>query len=209
MKIIVKKKDGDALFVIGILILTALGIYWIATPYFQPNPFNTFYKISDIYDDPIYMKFHWVTDNELQVGKPIKLSVEIRELPYTNQSKPIPNIEIRFNENELNYLHVDEGRLGNKIYEKDYLTFKRGSENNVFISEPIGIRFIVPTDISVDFCDSTLDPECTKIKNIIHPAPHDLAVQILTNQIGIALSFVIVGFSGVMIWLNFRKEMTD
>ena len=114
-----KKKNGNTLLIAGISILVALGIYWIVVPYAQPNPFNTFYKVSDIYDDPIYMKFHWITDNELQVGKPIKLSVEIRELPYTNQSKPIPNIEIRFNENELNYLHVDEGRLGNKIYEKD------------------------------------------------------------------------------------------
>ncbi len=209
MKITVKKKTGNILLIVGISIIVALGINWIVGPYVQLNPFNTFYKIPDIYDEPFYMKFHWITDNELQVGKPVKLLVEIRELPYTNQSQPIPNIEIRFNANELNYLHIDEDRLGNRIYEKDYLTFEPDWENKIFTSDEIGIRFIVPTDISVDFCDDTLKPQCTKIENIIHPAPHDLAVQIVNNQIGIAVSLVIAGFSCVIIWLNFRKTMTD
>jgi len=205
-----KKKTGKRLFIAGIITLGIIGAILIGSPYFLPNPFNTFYKISDIYEEPIYLKFHWITDNELQVGKTIKLSAEIRGLPYTNQSKPIPTIKIRFNERELNYLHVDEDRLGERTYEKDYLTFVPNWEKNIFESaEDIGIRFIVPTDISVLYCDDTLEQICKKIEKIIHPAPHDLAVQIRNNQIGIAVSLVIAGFSCVIIWLNFRKELTD
>ncbi len=204
-----KKIVGNFLLIEAISIIVALGISWILIPYVEPNPFNTFYKVSDIYDEPIFIKFHWFQDNELQVGKPIKLMAEIRDLPYTNQSQPIPNIEIRFNENELNYLHADENRLGNRTYEKDFLSFVPDWENKVFTSDEIGIRFIVPTDISVDFCDNKLEPECKEIKNIIHPAPHDLAIQIVNNQTGIALSLVVAGFSCVIIWLNFRKTMTD
>jgi len=195
---------GGSLFVIFLL-----GVIWILAPYFLPYAFTTFAKVSGIYDEPITIKINWESENELQVGKPVKLSMELRDLPYSNSSIPLEDIIIRFDERDLNYLHPEEPRIGDRTYNKDFLTFIPDWEGGIFISDEIWIRFIVPTDISVQFCDPNLKSECTKIEKIIHPAPHDLAIQIKNNQIGIAISLVIASFSILIIWTRLREKMEN
>lgn len=203
-----KKIAGTALFLVGIGIIIVIGFVLIGLPIIQPYQFVTFAKVSGVYDEPFYMKFFWDTENELQIGKPVRLSAELRGLPYINASEAPKEIILRFNESELNYLHVDEDVLGDRVYEIDYLSFKPNWENHVFEADEIGIRFIVPVDISAQYCDYNIGNECTKIENIIHPAPHDLAIQIQNNQIGIAVSLVIAGFSCVIVWTNFSRRLS-
>ena len=182
---------------------------WILVPYFLPYPFSTFAKVSGIYDEPIIIMINWESENELQVGKPVKLSMELRDLPYSNSSIPLEDIIIRFDERDLNYLDPNEDRTGDITYNKDFLTFTPDWESGIFKSDEIRIRFIVPTDIAVEFCDPNLTSECTKIEKIIHPAPHDLAIQIQNNQIGIGVSLVIASFSIVIIWNRLRDKVDN
>lgn len=191
----------------GLVVIFVLGIVWILIPYYTPYPFTTFAKVSGIYNETITIKINWEPENELQVGKPIKLSMELRDLPYSNATTPLEDIIIRFDERDLNYLHPDESRTGDITYNKDFLTITPDLESGLFKSDEIWIRFVVPIDISVQFCDPNLKSECTKIEKIIHPAPHDLAIQIQNNQIGIAVSLVIASFSIVIIWSRLRDKM--
>ena len=69
----------------------------------------------------------------------------------------------------------------------------------------IKIRFIIPENIHLNFCDSNLG-KCMQVDKIIHPAPHDLAVQIDTNRIGIGISLLVAIFSCIIIWSKIRPE---
>jgi len=194
---------------VGVPIILFFGILLILIPIITPYPFTTFTKVSGIYDETITIKINWEPEDELQVGKPTKVSMELRDLPYRNFTLPLEDITIHFDERDLNYLHPDEPRTGDITYDKDFLTFTLDGNSNYVESDYIWIRFIVPTDIAVKFCDPNLKSECETIEKIIHPAPHDLAIQIRNNQIGIAVSLIIASFSLVIIWNNLHQKKHD
>lgn len=199
-----RRKLSDISLGIGLGIFLILGIIWIAIPYNENYQFVTVVKNSDIYDEPIFLILHWETEDELQVGKPIKLFAEIEGLPYS-LNETSKNIEIVFNEEEMNFFKIEED--DSIYYFKDRLTFKPDS-NGKFISDAMNFRFIVPKDISIDYCDYNL-PNCVEMKNIIHPAPHDLAVQLDTNRIGIGVSLVVASFSSIVVWSRLRDIKND
>ena len=201
-----KRKIADSLLIASLFIFFVLGIGLIVYPIVTPYSFVTVSKNSNIYDEPIKFTFHWKTEDELQVGKPIILWIEIQGLPYSESNPPSKNIEILFNENELNYYKIDDS-LDGKFYSViDKIKFRSEWDKNIFTSDKFGIRFIIPTDVSVEFCDYNLKGECSLIENVIHPAPHDLALRIENNRIGIGVSLVVAAFSSLVIWSILRPK---
>lgn len=59
------------------------------------------------------------------------------------------------------------------------------------------------------FCDYNLENSCTNLENVIRPAPHDLAVQIDTNRIGLAVSLLVLILSIVIVWSTFRNRFVE
>jgi len=185
--------------ILGLVIAVVLytGYNLIYLPFVDDYNFETITKVSkEIYPEPIYLKFNWTTIDELQVGNDVDISLIVTGLPHSyNDTK---NISLEFNEKYLNFW--DE--FSDKPLPYNMLILKPNEEKNYFYSEPIKIRFIVPTDVPATFCDENI-PTCFEIENIIHPAPHDLEVQIETNRIALGVSLMLVILSSVIVWYKF------
>lgn len=196
------KKSDKSLIAVGIA-LAVLGILLIGIPALAPFDEKTVTKVSGIYENPIFLTFHWITADEIQVGEKITIDIQLRGLPYT-ENMTLNDIEIHFKEEQLNYWSYDGDIKNNEIRKIDFVVLKYDRNNDVFKSDPIDIRFIIPTDISIELCDYNLEEPCNEIKNIIHPASFDLRERILTNRIALTFTLVVAGLSVVGIWSKFR-----
>ena len=196
---------ADISFIIAIFILGIFFIVEIIVPAYYDYEFVTVTKFSDFYEKPIFLSFHWAVEEQLQVGKLVSIWVEIRDMPYTEDNPPQEKIQLKFNEDQLNFWTNDTDNKNNGISYIDTHTFKPDWKKNVLRSNEIDIRFIVPVDISVELCDGNI-PKCMEIKNIIHPAPYDLSAQLESNRISSALSFIVLGLSFVIIWATLRPK---
>jgi len=196
-----KKRLADVGLIIAIGIVAYLGYEWIYVPFTTDYSFETITKVSNEYANPIHITFHWVTEDELQVGKDIDIDITVKGLPYTQENEPLEKITLEFDEIYLNFW--DE--YSDQPLPSNLLVLQSNWENNSFVSDPIKIRFIVPTDVPVEFCDYNI-PKCFEIPNIIHPAPHDLAVQLQTNRVGLGLSLMLALLSSVIIWSRIKFD---
>lgn len=201
-KRIVKK---DVPFIAAFGIISFLFLFFIIVPFITPYDFVTITKVSEQYPEPIYFTFHWVTEDELQVGKLITFDAKLRGLPYTPADLPLQDIELKFDERQLNYWSNKRDTQNNEILQYDFLIFRPNWENEFFETGEIDIRFIVPTDIRLEFCDQNI-PNCFFIENVIHPAPYDLYVQIETKRVAIGITFAIAIFSCLIIWTRIKRS---
>lgn len=195
--------DSTLVIVIAIVVLTANELVY--KPLTESYSFKTVVKISNQYDQPIYFTFQWETEDELQVGKLVTFNSTITGLPYSVADEPLKEIEIKFDERHLNYWNDIMDSAGNEILQNDSISFKPFWNETSFKSEKINVRFITPIDISLDFCDYNI-PQCYKIDNVIRPAPHDLAVQIETNRIGLGITLALASFSSAIVWARLRPN---
>lgn len=200
-----KQGIADIALFIVIIIIVNYTFDLVYKPWVEDYEFKTVYKLSDEYEQPIYFTFNWKTEDELQVGKPVTFWSELRGLPYTNTTESLKEITLNFDERQLNYWSYEGDKINNEILDKDSIIFQPYWEENVFISDKVVVRFILPTNISLKFCDRN-QGECIILEDIIHPAPHDLAVQIDTNRIGLGLTLVLAGFSCTIIWARLRPS---
>ena len=201
----IKQIISDFSLFIAIIIL---GYYFneeIIIPANSDYEFVTVTKFSDFYEKPIFLSFHWAVEEQLQVGKLVSIWAEIRDMPHTEDNPPQEKIQLKFNEDQLNFWTNDTDNKNNGISYIDTLTFKPDWKTNVLRSNEIDVRFIVPVDISAELCDENI-PKCMEIKNIIHPAPYDLSAQLESNRISSALSLIVVGLSFVIIWATLRPK---
>jgi len=196
-----KHLASDLVLIAIIAIVTYLGYEWIYVPFVTTYNFETITKVSSEYSNPIYITFHWVTEDELQVGKDIDVDATVKGLPYLSTNKTLEKITIEFDEIYLNFWDADS----NEPLSSNLLLLEPNWNENSFNSKPIKIRFIIPTDIPAEFCDYNI-PKCFEIPNIIHPAPHDLAVQLQTNRIGLGISFMLAVLSSVIVWSRIRFD---
>lgn len=176
-------------------------------PLTEPYKFKTVTKVSEQYDQPIYFTFEWETADELQVGNLVKFSSEIRGLPYSESDEPLKDIILKFDERQLNYWSYENDKVNHGILQKDSIIFQPIWKENVFRSDEVDIRFIIPTDIALEFCDMNVQ-RCMLIENVIHPAPHDLEVQIETNRIGLGLTLALAAFSCTIVWSRLRPHQS-
>ena len=200
-----RKITADGCLAIAILIIIYFTNELVFIPLNEPYSFETVAKVSEQYPQPLYITFQWETADELQVGKLITFGAEIRGFPYTIEDEPLEKIEFKFNERHLNYWNEESDIDKNIVLEHDSIELIPDWDKNVFRSQKIDIRFIIPTDITLELCDQNIQ-ECILIENIIHPAPHDLAIQVETNRIGIGVSLLIVVFSSVIVWSKLRPK---
>lgn len=85
--------------------------------------------------------------------------------------------------------------------------FKLGIwKNDTLTSEKIPLRFIVPKDIPMEFCDYNIEPSCRIIQDVIHPASFDLADRIKNSRITITASLVILSLSSIIVWYRFSEK---
>ena len=201
----IKQVIADVLLGVAIIILVYYFNEEIIVPTNSDYEFETVTKFSDLYEKPIFLTFYWTVEEQLQVGKLVSIFAEIRDMPYTPDDMPLREIQIQFDERQLNYWTNSSDNENNRISRIDTLTFEPYWEDNFFRSNEIDIRFIVPVDISVELCDENIS-KCLEIKNIIHPAAFDLNAQLESNRINSALSFIVVGLSFVVIWATLRPK---
>ena len=197
-------KKADYILAVTLPLFLIIGIVTVGIPWFTPLDVKTVTKVSEIYEEPIFLIFHWNTDDEIQVGNLIKLDITVNELPY-KQDQDLKEISIRFYEHQLNYWSFDNDISNNQILQQDRVSLKPNWAENIFESEQLLLRFIIPTDISIEYCDYNLDYSCHKISNIIHPAPYDLKNQIDTNRLVIILSLITASLSSIIVWSRLRE----
>jgi len=189
-------------YFIGIGILFVAWYFLVLDDVLQPYPAKIILKDSEIYDEPIFLTFYWETEDQIQVGKMVSLEIEVRGLPYNNNMTK-PTIDLSFDERHLNYWSEND-KDENEILPIVPFMLEPDWENNVFRSQKVHFRFIVPVDIPLEYCDYNLEPPCHEIGNVIHPAPFDLEERINTNRIAISASLAIVGLSGTVVWHRIR-----
>lgn len=200
-----KQAVSDGILAMVVIIILNYANELVFKPYTESYYFETVTKVSDFYENPIFLTFQWETEDELQVGKLIEFGVEISGIPYSNNSESLKSITVSFDENQLNYWRDFSNDPNNRILKSDFIILQRDLNRNVFTSDKIEIRFIVPEDINLEFCDNNI-PKCILIDNVIHPAPHDLAVQIETNRVGLGLTLALAAFSCAIVWARLRPK---
>lgn len=199
-----RKLVADISLIVVITIIGGLLTFWIFNPMSTDYEFQTITKVSELYENPIYLIFHWKTEDELQVGNLITLWIEIKGLPYLPEDD-LDKIKVNFLEKDLNYFNSET----DLILPSDSFEFNPDWDNKVFRSNESDLRFIVPNNISIQYCDYNQINSCMIIENIIHPAPHDLAVQINTNKIGLAISLILLLLSAVIVWRTLRSTYVE
>ncbi len=184
-------------------------------PVYNDLDVKTITKISYIYEKPVSIIFHWITADQIQVGKLTTLELEIQNLPY-NQNMTLSDIIVNFDQTQLNYW-IDDKAKSKSIYDneakrqmlypmKDEITLKPDWDSNTFKSELFNLRFVTPEDISIQYCDYNLDSPCHQIESIIHPAPYDIDDRIQSNRIVISMSLVTASLSSIVVWARLRED---
>ncbi|MCH7647097.1 MAG: hypothetical protein IIA83_00610 [Thaumarchaeota archaeon] len=196
----------DIGLVVGLGAIFIVGLFLVLIPIITLLDVETVSKVSGIYDEPIFLTFHWITDDEIQVGKLITFDVQVHNLPYT-KNMTLNSIEISFIENQINYWYDQEDSRQNKYPQSDIVTLYPDWKNKIFKSDKINFRFIIPEDISIQYCDYNLETPCSDILKIIHPAPYDLANRIDSNRIVITLSLIIASLSTIVVWSRLRDTL--
>ena len=103
------------------------------------------YKISpENSSEIINLKFCWIVDNQIQVGKLLTVYAESNSVRYVQNSTKYENITITFPQNMINYWIDDKHPRQNKYDETNVLTLYYDNHTKIFKSEPINIRFTVP-----------------------------------------------------------------
>lgn len=191
-------------FILALAGLAILFVHGILVPTTTTYPFETITKFQGNYSNPVYITFHWESKDELMVGKTISVSADIAGLPYKFDNQTSKGIKMHFN--GLNYFSSTLDPSENKISKNDTLTFYANWNKNIFESHPINIRYIIPTDESVELCDYNLQKSCMIIPSIIHPAPHDTFVQIDTGRANAGVSIAILLATIIIIWDTLAKR---
>ena len=196
----------DIGLVVGLGAIFIVGLFLVLIPIITLLDVETVSKVSGIYDEPIFLTFNWITDDEIQVGKLITFDVQVHNLSYT-KNMTLNSIEISFIENQINYWYDQEDSRQNRYPQSDIVTLYPDWENKIFKSDKINFRFIIPEDISIQYCDYNLEIPCYDIPKIIHPAPYDLANRIDSNRIVITLSLIIASLSAIVVWSRLRDTL--
>ncbi len=194
------------LLLLVIPVLVIIGFAFVAAPAIQYEHWFIVKKVSTtIYDEPIDLTFHWIVEDEIQVGKLITLEITAENLPYDQNTIP-KEIKLYFEEKYIN-LWFDEKDTRQKLYPtSNIFLLKPDKENNIFSSGKINFRFIVPVDMHMMLCDQNQNNSCEPIENIVHPAPYDLANRIDTNRLVVALTLSVMGIGVLNAWARLKNN---
>ena len=198
-----QKYLADILLIISIVILSYYFYEEFLVPVNNDYEFDIILKLSNMYDEPLFFIFHWTTADELQVGESSTLWLEIENMPYSVENPPTEEISFQFDERHLNFWNTNTDISESEYYDK--LIFTPDWDTNTFKSNKLEFRFIVPTDITADFCDKNI-PKCMIFEDIIHPAPFALKQQIETDRNNLSVSYIVLGLTFVVVWSTLRPK---
>ena len=188
---IVKRKLAEyVLFIGSILVIIIVVFPFLSTIHVVDYEFYTVSKITEMYDDPAFLSFHWKTKDEVITGQPIEVWAEV-QLPY-NTTDSLKKIEITFD--GVGYYAKSTDNYFERVSASEHvdLVYQEGTER-IFKSEPIKIRYAVDGHKDVTYCDYNAASPCVKIVDIIEVAPHATTVDISFEKI------VFVGTIGIFI----------
>ncbi len=167
--------------------------------------FETITKVSEKYDEPVYLSFHWdVADAELRTGAQVTIWTEAYNLPYnsTNASK---KIQVKFE--GIGYWKGSADKLIDRISKEENVTLQpKSGEDNVFKSNSITVRYTTEGMKGVLFCDYNIEPVCTAVPDVIEVAPHATSFQIDTARTSHIVAVSLMTFAVITIWLMIRHE---
>lgn len=198
------QKIDFLLFVIPVLVI--IGFAFVVAPAIQDEQWFIVKKVSPtIYAEPIALTFHWIVEDEIQVGKLMTLEIIAENLPY-KQNSTLKEIKLYFEEEYIN-LWFDKNDPRQKLYPtSNVFLLKPDKEKNTFSSGKINFRFIVPIDMHMMLCDQNQNDTCEPIENIVHPAPYDLANRIDTNRLVVGLTLAVMGIGVLNAWARLKNS---
>ena len=178
-------------FVGGSLAIIAVFFYLYALPvHVTDYQFYTISKVQGKYDEPIYVSFHWKTEDEIITGKQVEVWIETH-LPYDSIVN-LKQIEVQFK--GIGYYRDTAENLFERITKDEKVTLQaEDSKGRIFKSEPIKLRYAVEGPKSVMFCDYNTQPPCTEIPDVVEVAPRSTSYEISVSKL------ILIGTIGLYI----------
>ena len=198
-----KQKIADASLALLVVIIASIALVVTLLPSITPVEFSTVSKNSDLYDKPIFVKFNWKSDNQIIVGSPVSFSAELIGLPYSSSDEQLEPITLQFLERQMDYYGSEGETSEEEIDKRDRVKFHLDSEENIFRSNQIMVRFIAQEPIDVELCDENIQ-KCIIVKNNIVPAPRTMEIEIHQNRISTSIAYLAIIFSSVIVWGRLR-----
>ena len=156
----------------------------------------------------------WITKTSIQVGTPILFDANVTSPRYIENTTHYKNVTIKFLHSDMNYWNIPNDSKQNEYKLSSELTLYPDDSRNFIANKSISIRFTVPHNIAIHYCEYTINEKCFKIHDILQPAQYHLALQIETDEklirlteilLFITLFTVIIGPS-VSIFLYFKNN---
>jgi len=188
----------------AILLVIIVSFYpFLERIHFTGYQFVTISKVSDKYTEPIYLQFHWKTEDELMTGKPAEVWIE-SQLPYESAESLKP-IQVEFE--GIGYFSIPSESFTDRISKDSIVTLELENRNEkIFKSETIKIRYAVEGTKGILFCDYNIEPSCTEVKDIIEVAPHATDFNITVSKLSIIATITILILSVILVWLTIRVD---
>lgn len=197
----------------GILVfIVGFGITWgflFLVPLYDGYNFETISKVSDKYNEPVFLSFQWELDEEeLMTGQKVTVLVEVQNLPYNDTNSP-ELIQVKFD--GVGYWKGDTGtKLIDRISRMENVSLHpKINEEKVFTSEPITIRYAVEGIKKVMFCDSNTEPICTEVSDIVEVAPHVKTFEIDITRMSAVAGAIVVILVAFSVLIAYRKNILE
>ena len=191
----------EYIFLIGAFAL----IFVIFYPHFKDvhfveYEFYTVSRISSMYEQPVYLSFHWKTKTEVITGEPVEVWAETL-LPYTDN--PPQKIQVRFE--GVGYYDEPSPDYLERISEVDTVTLYPSEDKpSLFSSKPIELRYAVDGAKSVEFCDYNVIPPCSTVSDVIEVQPRSTAFETSIAKLIMVGTLAIYVLTVVLIFFTMR-----
>ena len=199
---VTKTDKFGILFVVSAIAVIIIFVY----PYFEEfhitnYQFFTVSKIEGKYEQPVYLSFHWETEDEVITGKPVEVWVET-QLPYDSPNAINP-IEVEFE--GIGYYDKPVEEFSKRISTVEKVILKStDSRERMFKSEPIKIRYAVGGTKNIKFCDYNTSPPCTEVREIIEVAPRVTAYDISVAKLIFIGTIGVYILTVILVWITIR-----
>jgi hypothetical protein len=154
-------------------------IFAVFSPYLEDAhlveyQFYTVSRISNMYDEAVYLSFHWKTTTEVITGEPVEVWVEAL-LPYKTFDS-LQKIQVRFE--GVGYYDEPSPDYLERISEDDtIILYPSEVQDSLFHSDTIELRYSVAGAKSIEFCDYNISTPCITVNDVIEVQPRATAFE--------------------------------
>ncbi len=200
-----QQKIADIILAIVIITVLTSSSFVNLIPRTTPLEITTVTKFSDLYDKPIFLKFNWISDEQVIVGNPVLFRAELVGLPYSTSDESLEPITLQFIERQIDYFGSEGETIEEEISKRDRVRFSPDLEEDIFKSNQITVRFIVAEPVDIELCDQNIS-KCKIIEDIIVVEPRSLKLQIDQNRISLTIAFGAILLSSILVWRRMRPS---